>query len=378
MPGSQDRSSRHLLPALILGLLALSLAACGSTRNIATQRVIAPENLELAKRKTLAMVEFNGDLGPRLSRRLAKRLAQVRVEGERLFDLTGPVTLHAGSDHDVEVAGSGEAVALARKLGARAVIGGHAALRRETDYEVPEVQEDCVKYADKKKKKCSKTEPVIHHCAELSVALKYSVLAVETDSGRPIYDPGVRRLVERERECIRYPAEEAYYGVELLEEKVDDVAAGLRRELLDQAVARIHRDIAPYREAVTITFLSEPDALPEAPAERFGVAAELVNNRRFEAGCEIWRNMVEAGLRDTALTYNLAACAEQEESYGVARRLYALTQRYADELQGRAASEERNYGYEDWAKLVAKAQDRVGWLYRSQQAMDVLRTEPLP
>ena len=372
MSSSQDRSSRRLLPVLALGLLALSLAACSSTRNIATQRIIAPENLEVARLKTLAMVEFEGELGPRLSRRLAKRLAEVRVDGQRLFDLTGPITLHAGGSQDVE------AVALARKLDARAAIRGRADLRRETDYEVPVVLEDCVKYADKKKKKCIETQPVILHCAELSVTLDYSVLASDAASARPIYDPGATRLVERDRECIRYPAEQAHDGVELLEGRVDDLAAGLRRELLDQAVERIHRDIAPYPETVTITFLSEPDTLAEAPAERFGAAADLVKDRRIEAGCEIWRNMVEGGLRDPALTYNLAACAEQEESYGVAGRLYALTRRYADELQGQAGAEERNYDYEDWAKLVAKAQDRVGRLYRSQQAMDVLRTKPQP
>ena len=302
----------------------------------------------------------------------------MRIDGERLFAITGPVALRAGGDREIDEVGSAEALELARNLGVRAVIQGRATLRKDTDFDVPVTESACVKRSSKNKKRCIERQTLIIHCAELSVALKYNVLALETTGGRLIYDPGVKRLVERHRDCVRYPAEQAYAAVERLEDKLEEAADELRSVLLAEAVDRIHHDIAPYTKTFAVTFLTEPDVLAGAPAERFAVAADLIKDRRFRAGCRIWRGMVEAGRHDPALTYNLAACAEQDENYGVARQFYALTQRHADGLQARAGGEDRTYSYEDWSKLVAMAQERVGLLHRSQQAINVLRAEPLP
>ena len=115
MPGPQHGSAIGLPAILTLGLLALSLAACGTSSNFANQRLVAPENLEVTKRKTLAMVEFTGDAGGRLSRSLARRLARVRIDGDRLLEVTGPVALRAGGDRDTDEVGSEKAVALGRR-----------------------------------------------------------------------------------------------------------------------------------------------------------------------------------------------------------------------------------------------------------------------
>ena len=56
--------ARPTLPALLAAML---LAACGSTQQIARQQMMAPENLELAMRRDIAVVEFTGEGGQDLS-----------------------------------------------------------------------------------------------------------------------------------------------------------------------------------------------------------------------------------------------------------------------------------------------------------------------
>ena len=377
MPGKPISSLSPRCHGFAIALVALSLGACSSTHEVVTQRIIAPENLEVAKLRSVVMVEFTGDVGTRLSRDLASRLAQLRIDGKRFFAVTGPITLHSGIDGEVDGEGGGEMVSIARKLSARAVIRGRAKLGRDVTYELPDLQKDCL-LRSKNGKSCIKKYHYYSHCADIVVKLKYSVLATEVATNRRIYDPGRRKLIERGRGCVRYPAGRVLTGVAILNEELDKVTNELGAALVAEAAELIHRDIAPYRKSVSVSFLSEPDALPDAPADRFGLAADWVENRRFEAGCAIWRKMVEAGQRDPALTFNLGACAEQEENYRAARQFYALTQRYVDQLRARGSNEDRNYSNNDWAEHLAEAQNRLGLLQRSQQAMKILRAGSLP
>ncbi len=348
MPASRNRFSCRLVPTLTLGLLALSLAACSIPTTIANQRQVAPENLEIAKRRSLAFIEFTGEEGGTVSRSLVKHMSAVRIDGERLFHITGPIALGDDGDRHTDEAGISEPLNLAKKLGTGAVLLGRITLLRDDDLKTPVTISYCTRYVyknKKKKMKCAEKRSKTRRCANVSFVLKYKVLALETASGRRIYDPGVRQEQETRSECVTYSSVSPY-GVEILEAKIRDEAEELRREMLDKITRRIYRDIAPYIETFVVQFLDEPDSLDEGPAKRFATAVELVDDQRLEAGCAIWRKMVDAGQRDPAIAFNLGACAEQQENYRVAWQFYTLTQRYADQLQARAGDADRNYSYQ--------------------------------
>lgn len=375
-------SLRGLLTAL---LILLALTACSTTQRVTQQRLMAPEHVEVAQLRDLAIIEFTGNAGTELTRDVTGRLEDLRVEGAPFFSLAGPMRLHSSRDADFGSVEHAEALDFGRRMETRGVLLGRARMRSSVDLEPAKVWEECADYS-KKQKRCKKRESKVRHCGRASVDFAYRVQALEVETGRVVYDPPLQELSDDRSECRTAKLKDSERNSEEVHDMMHAAEDRLRRKLMDQAAQRIHHDISPYYVSVQLEFLKKSDALQGLQAERFAVGAGLVGEGQIESACGIWRNLELQGASDLALSYNLAACAEHREDYARARTLYDDTQRHADLLlrspaarDGSAAPAQpvqRNYSFKDWAELIAKARSRVAGLEYTEETMRMILETP--
>ena len=84
--------SRLVSGLIASGLAAAFLSACSSTQQISRQQMMAPENMELAMRGDIAVVEFTGEGGQDVANRLSASLERVRLEGRPVFEVVSTAT----------------------------------------------------------------------------------------------------------------------------------------------------------------------------------------------------------------------------------------------------------------------------------------------
>ena len=90
--------------------------------------------------------------------------------------------------------------------------------------------------------------------------------------------------------------------------------------------------------------------------------------------------MARSGVRDRAVAYNLAACAEDAGNYRAAMEAYESVYRmvFHTPLQGTAdvPASEANYEMDDWAELLTEARRRARRRYEAEETLAVLTGPP--
>ena len=373
-----------------MAVLAAALSAgCGSDTQqtsdppiTAYRQVMAPPNLAVAQLGDLAVFEFRGNGGDDVTRRLVSRLKAAQLDGEALFRITGPTRLPQVTRDDKGLIERANAIAFGRKAGARGVLFGEATLMSDVRLEPPAVRRDCARYVETT---CVQYRTSTRVCAQVIARLAFTPLVLRVDGGQSLYTPDLRTFREQGRECRSFAAGNAFEAAELLKHEIRTNVTDVQRRLIDRVAEAVFLDIAPQVKTFTVDFLKQADALQGEAADRFNEIAGLARSGRIEEACSRWQQMAQSGIKDLAVTYNLAACAEHRRDFAAALALYEAGYRQIDvafkvDLQGNPAAieaaEEHNYTLKHWADLLERSQQRVVELQYSREAMEQLVKRP--
>ncbi len=366
--------ARPSLPALLAAML---LAACGSTQQISRQQMMAPENMELAMRGDIAMVEFTGEGGQDVANRLSASLERVRVQGRPVFDVHGPVRLHGGRSAAIGNVDPAEAMNYARSVNARAVMMGQTSYDSNTELLPPQTSEVC--HARDAAGACVDMSFEVRQCAEITVTMDFATQAMDVDTGETIYNPRPGRARRSTTECISTSDDPAVLITRLLNNDFGRSVETLRAQLAQNAADRIHRDISPYPETFRVSFLNEGDSLTGAQQAQFEQASDLVGDGQPGAACSVWQRMAQSGVRDPAVSYNLAACAEDAGDFRAAMEAYEAVYRMVFHTPLSSTGQlapDSNYELNDWAEWLSEARARVRRRHEAEEALRVLAGPP--
>ena len=369
------RRSRPIASALVAAAL---LSACGNTQQIARQQMMAPENMEVAVRGHVAVVEFTGEGGQAVADRLSASLERVRLEGRPVFDVHGPIRLHSGRTVSIGNVDPAEALDYARSVDARAVLMGQTSYDSNTELLPPQTTETC-KTRDAAGQ-CIALSVEVRQCAEITVTMDFAAQAMDVDTGRDIYEARPARTARSTTECVSTGDDPAVLITRLLNNDFGRSVDTLRAQLAQNAADRIHRDIAPYPETFRVAFLNEADRLTGASEAQFEQASDLIGDGHAAAACSVWERMAQSGVSDRAVAYNLAACAEEAGNFRAAMEAYESVYRmvFHTPLQSRGdvPVAEANYEMDDWAELLTEARGRVRRRHEAEETLVVLTNPP--
>ena len=359
-------------------LAAILLAGCSNTQEIAHRQMMAPDNMELAMRGDIAIVEFTGEGGQAVADRLAAGLERVHLQGQPVFDLYGPIRLHAGRSAAIGNVDPAEALDFARSVDAQAVLMGQTSYDSNTELLPPQTTETCEQWDAAGH--CVAVAVEVRQCVEITVTMDFAAQAMDVADGRTIYQARPARAARSTTECLSSNDNPAYLITRLLNDDFGRSMDGLRAQLAQNAADRIHRDIAPYPETFRVSFLNEGDTLTDAQAALFEQASDLVGDGQPAAACTVWERMARSGVRDRAVAYNLAACAEDAGNLRAAMEAYESVYRMVFHTplrgDGGGAAPDPNYDLDDWAGLLSEARDRARRRYEAEETLSVLIRPP--
>ncbi len=368
-------TARLALPALLAATL---LAACSSTQQISRQQMMAPENLELAMRRDIAVIEFTGEGGQDVANRLSASMERVYLEGRPVFDVNGPVRLHGGRSVAIGNVDPAEAMNYARSVNARAVMMGQTSYDSDTQLMPPQTSEIC--NARDAAGTCIDTSIEVRQCVEITVRMDYATQALDVETGETIYNPRPGRANRSTTECISTSDDPLVLVTRLMNNDFGRSVDGLRSQLAQTAADRIYRDIAPYPETFRVSFLNEGDRLTDAQEAQFEQASDLVSDGQPGAACSVWQRMAQSGVRDPAVSYNLAACAEDAGDFRAAMEAYEAVYRMVFHTPLSSTGQpapESNYELNDWAEWLSSARARVRRRHDAQETLSVLAGPPV-
>ena len=377
MSASRRLTGRCLNLSASMLLSAAVLSACSSTQEISRQQMMAPENLELAMRGDVAVVEFTGEGGQDVADRLSASLERVRLQGQPVFDVHGPVRMHSGRTTAIGNVDPAEARDYARSVGAEALLMGQTSYDTNTELLPPQTSETC-KSRDSAGA-CLSTMIEVTQCAEITVTMDFAAQGLDVETGETIYNPRPGRASRSTTECVSTGENPALLITRLMNNDYGRSVDRLRTQLAQNAADRIHRDISPYPETFQVSFLREGDNLPQAQEAMFEQASDLVGDGQPGAACSVWQRMAQSGVRDPAVSYNLAACAEDAGNFQAAMEAYEAVYRmvFHTPLQSTGQeTAEANYELNDWAELLSEARARVRRRHDARETLNTLAGPP--
>lgn len=368
--------SIHLFDLATYGfalLCIILLSGCGYPRNVGLEQMMPPSELGVARLHDVAVIEFSGDGGVLVANHLAGSLRRVRVDGREFFTIRGPARLESRRARSDSYFAPAVAIDHARRSNARGVLVGQADIIVDEEVLPPQIAETCL-LADAAGI-CLKTSVETTQCIWITVTLDYAARALDAATGRSVYDFSQSRLADSVTECDTTDGDPTELVDRMLHDGFDPAVDLIARQLTQTAANTIHEEIVPHPETFFVAFLTEADRLEGPLAEEFEAAAGLVTYRDTDAACDAWRGMARRGVSDLAISYNLAACDENEGRYLAALNSYgALYRRIFQAPVGDPdeAGVESNYDRDDWAGLLAEARERVSQIYDADQTMSQL------
>ncbi len=371
------RISRLVSGLIASGLAAAFLAGCSSTQEISRQQMMAPENLELAMRHDVAVVEFTGEGGQDVANRLSSSLERVRLQGRPVFDVHGPVRLHGGRSVAIGNVDPAEAMNYARSVNARAILMGQTSYDSNTELLPPQTNEIC--HTRDAAGACVSSSVEVRQCVEITVTMDFAAQGLDVETGQNIYNPRPGRASRSTTECVSTGDDPVVLMTRLMNNDFGRSVDTLRSQLAQNAADRIHRDIAPYPETFQVSFLKEGDSLTDAQEAQFEQASDLVGDGQPGAACTVWQRMAQSGVRDPAVAYNLAACAEDAGNFRAAMEAYESVYRmvFHTPLSSTGQAEpESNYELNDWAEWLSAARARVRRRHDAEETLSVLANPP--
>lgn len=262
-----------------LAVLFATPLAAETIRVPAHSRSTGPEFLTI---QSISLGKFDGEDGATLSHMVEAQLAQLKSDGQPLFDIRVGGT---GNDSDAVVTGSANA----------SVEKFPAWQKREICLEKGP-DKVCLKYGD-----------VPIDCLRRVVSTNVQLRFHASIDGRVLLSNGVQRRNDR----VICPDDTS--GPQTVEESV--------AELLSNSVGSILPQFSPYLGALNVRVREETAGLSKPEIKRFKAAIKL-SQKNVSAGCAEFDALYSLNQKSTALSYNSGLCAERGEDINRALGIY--------------------------------------------------------
>lgn len=271
--------------------LLLALASCAAPR-VEMKTTRPAKYPEAARLRSLAIMPFNGRYGDEVAAQLEASLAQIKIEGESYFNVTGSrdtsrgIMTRSAAPSGVELQ---QAVQLGRRLGVAGVFAGDVLTFDVARNTFSQERLECLD------KKCKNKRTWTVSCEKMDATVEVAPRLIDVVTGNVVYSS--RSAANRsEKGC-------ADQGPMTPQEK-------LLGSALQEAIGNITRDVAPYTEVIQIRLKDELYRESGSGKERFASGIKFMRAGDRDRACKIWSDMEIEGTRDANMTFNLAACSE--------------------------------------------------------------------
>ena len=314
---------------LICFVFCALLVACSKPPSVKKQ-VLMPARIDgLKQSKKIAFVNFKGDETGIYTQKIENYFRQVTVDNQPYFEVIEREALQEILDEQ-ELSQSGlldESTNLVAGniSGIDTLVMGSISVPQVETLKSREQRTDfgsCLVYRRDKKGRqfCSAYRKYDVDCFNQSVGVEFNIRFVSVETAKSPYQGN-------------YSASSNNYfcsdkGSKIPNQRLKDIA-------FNKSVEKMRKDIAPYRQQVTIVLLDEDDGSElddhDKALELFEKAIKLVENGNIDRGCSFFKQASSKYAKSPAIYYNLGVCAELQSNLSQALSFYEAAQNNIDE-----------------------------------------------
>ncbi len=314
--------------SIVVAVLSL-LFGCSSPPKV-KKEVLMPARVDgLKQSKKIAFIKFKGDTNGLYTQKVESFFRQIKVDGQSYFEVVEREALQKIIEEQ-KLSQSGllneqESVKVGNISGADTLVVGSISLPKVDRVRTSEERTDfntCVRWYKNKKKKrvCERYRIYRVNCFTQSTGIQVNVKFVSVETAKSNYQ-GNYSGSDRNYYCTDR-------GSPATQEE-------LKESAFNQAVSSMRKDVAPYRQQVTIEMLDEDDGSnlddKDDALELFEKGLKLVENGNIDRGCTFFKQASAKYAHSPAIYYNLGVCAELKSNLSQALTFYKAAQNKIDD-----------------------------------------------
>ncbi|MGN7613272.1 hypothetical protein ACQZV8_14450 [Magnetococcales bacterium HHB-1] len=316
----------------LMVLLGVLLSGC-ATPGIKMTVLRSAEFAEAAQLRRVAVLPFAGRGGRALVSEVESLLLSINLKGKPHFTLVernqlDKVTREISRSNADFFFDNTNAVKIGKLTNARGIYTGrvHKLFVRQREFYKTETR--CLKRRQLKKEatlleqalaECVQEEHYSVTCIEREAVFEFTPKLIRVESGEIVYSR-------------RHSGRDVHKGCPA-DGFTPRSKGEMRSRVIQQALAKFRKDIAPYFETITIRLMdgSGEENLSSTASERLKQGLEFANKRRLDRACELWGEGLNMAPNSFSLLYNLGACHEHTGRLDKAEALYRRADRQLTE-----------------------------------------------
>lgn len=294
----------------ILPILIVFLIFSGCSAKIATRVTFPARHHEATSLKRLAVLDFEGNSGRRVSSEIENILTNVIVSGRRYFTVMERKNLDKIiSEQQLQTSGITDETSIVKFgkiIGVEGIYTGTANVSFD-DSTFTENRTKCIE--TNKKGKCTKWADYQVSCIKRTLMLSVTPKLINIGTGNIVY----ANLIEKSASDSRCSD--------------SSTAISSPDELFSKAMvyvmSQFRKDVAPYSKEVFIELLENNDGIPDAEGETLLKSSlEFAKKDRMDRACELWKQGILKYPMSMAFNYNCGICSEIEGDFETALSYY--------------------------------------------------------
>lgn len=312
----------------ILIVLCVFLVGCSKPPSV-KKEVLMPARVDgLKQSKKIAFVNFKGDDTGLYTQKIENYFRSVEVDGKPYFEIVERQALEQILQEQ-KLSQSGlldetDSLNIGNISGADTLVLGSLSPPEVETIRTSEERTDfntCLRYIKLKNGViCDAYRKYREDCFDQSTSMEFTIRFVNVETAKSHYQGTYSGSTEN------------YYcndrGTQIPAQQLKNIA-------FNQSVASMRKDIAPYRQQVTIHLLDEDDGSNlednDVALELFEKGIKMVDEGNVDRGCTFFKQASAKYAHSPAIYYNLGVCAELKSNLNQALSFYQAAQTKIDE-----------------------------------------------
>ena len=313
---------------LLMLLSVLFVVNCSNPPRV-KKEVLMPARVDgLKQAKKIAFIKFEGDETGLYTGKIESYFRNIKVDGKPYFEVVEREALEK-IIAEQKLSQSGltdekDNITVGNISGADTLVLGSISEPRIDRVRTSEERTDfstCVQYKKRKKKLVCKRYRIYNvDCFQQSTGMQFNIKFVSVETATSNYQGNYSGSAQN------------YYctdrGSQVSQQNLKDIA-------FEQGVSSMRKDVAPFRQQVTIEMLDEDDGSKlddnDDALELFEKGLKMVENGNIDRGCTFFKQASSKYAHSPAIYYNLGVCAELKSNLTQALSFYKAAQNKIDD-----------------------------------------------
>lgn len=317
-------SKKYYLNSVSIVIVVLLLASCAAPK--VRQNVLMPANsVGLQNAKKIAVIHISGDREEEFSNKLETFFTNLQVNNKPYFTV---IDQHARNSILVEremqieqgaLLGN-DAMQFGQLSGADTLISGYVKWPTFTNKSYTEQRTKCVQKATEESKgllpgtkyrKCLKKAKYNVNCNKMKGKFNFTIKAVSVQTGKVVHTKNYTTVSE-DKHCSDSST-------------AQKEPASVGEILVDQAIAKMRTDVAPYMMLVTIELMDDDDSdlgNNKHAQKLLESGIEFAKGSQMKRACSLFDEASKSYQHSPAIFHNLGVCAEMKKEFSLATSLY--------------------------------------------------------